>query len=129
MLINHESNRFVGVEALTSVWFPFQLLTMADSGQGIDISGLPNPKMKAALAHLFRTLGLRRAVAGLYTLPQGHPPVLPAICSFLQPSTSTEAPRRTGGIDPAVPPEQPAEGDMAMSGGREGAAQPPPRKR
>ena len=95
---------------------------MADSGQGIDISGLPDPKMKAALAHLFQILGLRKPAAGLYTLPQGHPPVLPAIQPFLRPSGRPDC------TDAAVP-RQPGDADVAAPDGREdviGPAGPPP---
>ncbi|CAM6101542.1 unnamed protein product [Calypogeia fissa] len=53
-----------------------QLLQTVDSGQAVDISGLPNRRLVALLQELFRSLSLKKTTTGVYLLPSGSQPIL-----------------------------------------------------
>lgn len=65
-----------------------QLLEMVDSGQAVDISGLPNRGLLVLLKKLFSALNLSFS-AGTHLLPKGAEPTMKRLASVFNELAST----------------------------------------
>ncbi|XP_024522880.1 uncharacterized protein LOC9640968 [Selaginella moellendorffii] len=91
-----------------------QLLHMVDSGQGVDVSGIPDEKLRELLFKLFQALKLSK-VDRVYLLPEGSNPTLSTLAEVLKgvpdaaPKEEEEAIERkeSHGIGPAERPPAP----------------------
>jgi hypothetical protein len=61
-----------------------QLLEMLDSGQAVDISGLPNKSLVSLLRSLFRSLNLMSTQRDIFLLPEGAQATVEIMSSFFE---------------------------------------------
>jgi hypothetical protein len=61
-----------------------QLLEMLDSGQAVDISGLPNKSLVSLLRSLFRSLNLMSTQSDIFLLPEGAQATVEIMSSFFE---------------------------------------------
>lgn len=86
--------------------YVYQLLTTLDAGQAVDISSIPDPKLKSLLTDLFLALGLRKSPLGLYLLPEKAPKTLETLAPVLS-SDQTEVGPSEQGAEVAPGPTNP----------------------
>jgi hypothetical protein len=68
-----------------------QLLSTLDEGQAVDISSLPDARLKSLLENLFVALSLRRSPLGLYLLPENAPKTLQTLAPVLHDSVTSKS--------------------------------------
>ncbi|XP_024542898.1 uncharacterized protein LOC112350633 [Selaginella moellendorffii] len=98
-----------------------QLLHMVDSGQGVDVSGIPDEKLRELLFKLFKALKLSK-VDRVYLLPEGSNPTLSTLAEVLKgvpdaaPKEEEEAIERkeSHGIGPAERPPAPRKAEEEL---------------
>lgn len=84
---------------------------MIDSGQAVDISGLPNKGLVTLLRKLFLALALSSAQRDIFLLPKGAQPTLELMASFFKRTASSHALSRTTERElqvPSTPDVEPA---------------------
>lgn len=84
-----------------------QLLQTLDSGQAVDISGLPNKRLVVLLQGLFQSLNLKKSTGGAFLLPSRARPILerlswPSI-SINRPIAGTSGEAREHGSESLTP--------------------------
>jgi hypothetical protein len=77
-----------------------QLLSTLDEGQAVDISSIPDARLKSLLENLFTALSLRRSPLGLYLLPEKAPKTLQTLAPVLHDSVSSKS--EPNGIGPSA---------------------------
>lgn len=84
----------------TSHALSLQLLSTLDEGQAVDISSLPDARLKSLLENLFTALSLRRSPLGLYLLPEKAPKTLQTLAPVLHPSVTSKP--EPNGVGPSA---------------------------